>query len=369
MTRPLKICYVSPNAHLGGAERIIEILLKHHDRERFEPSVVFLKQGPLVKKWQELGFQTWVTPPFRLRNPLSLKSACNAFGNYAQAQAFDVIHSHLSYGHLISTLSLRKINAKRMWFQHGPVGRGLDSIAGFLPAETVFFNSEFTARQQSISRSIQTRIVYGPVERPRLSGEERLQIRAAQRKALDLRETDIVLLHVARIDPWKGQDLVLEAFSKLRRRSIDAKLVFFGDASIGSRDYFEALKTRAMKPDLHGHVRFAGFESDIEKIYSVGDVFIHSALTPEPLGLTVLEAQMRSLPVIVADAGGLREVVTDQKDGLMYPSGNVDGLVNAISKMLDSADLRRTLASAGLESVSRFEASTWTKLMEDAYRA
>ncbi len=368
MTALKKICYVSPNAHLGGAERIIEVLLRYHDRSRFQLSVVFFKDGPLVGKWKNLGVETFVTPPFRLRSPLEVLRACRAFKSFAEARSFDAIHSHLSYGHLISTLALRGNPALRFWFQHGPISRGLDTFAGFLPASLIFFNSQFTANQQLRLSSTHSRVVLGPVETPLKNSSELLRLREQIRNSMGISQDRTVLLHVARMDPWKGQSLLLETFAKVRAQlGDDVDLVFFGDASMGNQHYFKTLQNRAAQADLKGHVHFAGFETDLEKIYSIGDVFVHASTTPEPLGLSVIEAQIRSLPVIAVDAGGVREIVTNQTSGLLYASGDQDALATAILEMCKSPPLRLKLVRAGVLSAGQLEASSWTAMIETIY--
>ncbi len=185
---------------------------------------------------------------------------------------------------------------------------------------------------------------------------------------MGISENQTVLLHVARMDPWKGQSLLLEAFAKVRAQLGDGvDLVFFGDASIGNQHYFQKLQNRAAQADLNGHVHFAGFETDLEKIYSIGDIFVHASTTPEPLGLSIIEAQIRSLPVIAADAGGVREIVTDQTSGLLFASGDQDALATAILHLYKSPQLRLKLAHAGVLSAGRLEASRWTAMIETIY--
>ena len=59
----MRLLYVSPNAELGGAEKILETFIKYHDQKEFEVFVVFLREGSLEKKWRELGAQVLKIPP------------------------------------------------------------------------------------------------------------------------------------------------------------------------------------------------------------------------------------------------------------------------------------------------------------------
>lgn len=360
MKSKFKICYVSPNAHLGGAERIIEELIENRDQSRFDVAVVFFKQGPLVEKWRALGAKVFVTSPFRLRNIFSLSKACGELRAFAETEKFDLVHSHLSFGHFVSAIALRGLNIPLMWFQHGPVGKGLDQLVNFSPARKVFFNSHFTQSQQKLSASTQQEVVFGPVDKPKNSDR-------SLRSQLGFSDADLVLINVARIDRWKGQSFLLKAFAQAYMKNPTLKLVFFGDTSIGSEEYFAELKKEVSELKLDQVVRFAGFQSNLEKIYSTGDIFIHSSLIPEPLGLSILEAQIRNLPVIAVNAGGPKEIIEDGVSGLLYESGNISDLSAKILSLSNSPERRKQLGASAAISAQRFESSKWTKIIEKSY--
>jgi glycosyltransferase involved in cell wall biosynthesis len=73
----------------------------------------------------------------------------------------------------------------------------------------------------------------------------------------------------------------------------------------------------------------------------------------EPFGIVVLEAWASGLPVIVSRVGGLLKLVTHEKDGLHFPSGDVEALTAALARLADDPGLRISLAEAGRASVSR----------------
>jgi glycosyltransferase involved in cell wall biosynthesis len=73
----------------------------------------------------------------------------------------------------------------------------------------------------------------------------------------------------------------------------------------------------------------------------------------EALPVTLLEAAALAIPVIAADVGGVREVVDPRETGLLYPTGDVDGLVRAIRGILDDPSRAATLGCAARERVAR----------------
>lgn len=67
----------------------------------------------------------------------------------------------------------------------------------------------------------------------------------------------------------------------------------------------------------------------------------------EPFGIVVLEAWACGIPVIVSHVGGLMKLVADGQDGLHFPSGDVDQLCHAMSRIAAEPQLAKSLASAG----------------------
>ena len=80
---------------------------------------------------------------------------------------------------------------------------------------------------------------------------------------------------------------------------------------------------------LGDRVGFVPFQRDVAPVYRALDVVVHASTKREPFGLSVLEAMACGRPVIVSDAGGVRELVTHGDQGLTHPPGDVDALAGA----------------------------------------
>ena len=66
----------------------------------------------------------------------------------------------------------------------------------------------------------------------------------------------------------------------------------------------------------------------------------------EGLGVAALEAMASGLPVIASDVGGLREVVEDERTGIIVPPENSKKIAQAISRLAESAELRSQMGAA-----------------------
>lgn len=86
--------------------------------------------------------------------------------------------------------------------------------------------------------------------------------------------------------------------------------------------------------------------------------------------MVALEAMALNKPIIAAESGGLPEIIQDGENGLLFPVGNIDALVEQIEKLVNSRELREKLGSRafedcqGLFTVNR-QAESISTIIED----
>ena len=159
---------------------------------------------------------------------------------------------------------------------------------------------------------------------------------------------------LARIDPWKGQHLLLEAFARVYGGR-DVRLQLAGDAPFGHERHLAELRRRAEALGVAGQVAFLGHVSDIDALLAQWDVAVQASTRPEPLGQNVLQYLAAGRPTIVADEGGPVEWVTDGVNGLLVPPRDVDALASALERLDTDAALRARLATAAVETPGLLE--------------
>ncbi|MCC6729092.1 MAG: glycosyltransferase family 4 protein [Chthonomonadales bacterium] len=138
-----------------------------------------------------------------------------------------------------------------------------------------------------------------------------------------------IILFVGRMVREKGAHLLVSALPGVRARYNDAKLVIVGG---GYRDHLVGL---AHSLGIDRHVYFTGFVHDdvLVRLYRIADVACYPSLY-EPFGIVALEAMAAGVPVVVSEAGGLREVVEHDVTGTVAWLDNVDSLAWGISRVL-----------------------------------
>lgn len=134
---------------------------------------------------------------------------------------------------------------------------------------------------------------------------------------------------------FKGPDLVVNAFQALHHT--DARLDIYG--MIANQAYFSHLKQLAGDNYL---ISFHGAygKSDLGKIFSMSDIIVLPSRI-ESYSFVAREALSAGVPVIAADCGALPEVIRDQKNGLLFKSGDPVDLALKMSQILND---RETIA-------------------------
>lgn len=158
---------------------------------------------------------------------------------------------------------------------------------------------------------------------------------------------------IARLSPWKGQDVFLRAFAEAFGGT-DASARLVGSALFGENEVQEQLRQLVLELGIEQQVEFRGFREDVVGELLELDIAVHASTIPEPFGLVVLEAMATGVPIIAADEGGPAEVITSGVDGLLVRPRDPSALAAALRQLAGDADLRAALAAAGRTTASAY---------------
>ena len=150
---------------------------------------------------------------------------------------------------------------------------------------------------------------------------------------------------LARIDPWKGQLLLLEAFAAAFPDG-DEQLELAGGAPFGHTAFEEELRSRARELGIEPRVTLLGHVDDIAEVLRRWDIAVQASLRPEPLGQNVLQYLAAGVPSIVADEGGPAEWVEDGRNGIRVEPRDAAALSAALRRLAADPGLRRQISSA-----------------------
>jgi glycogen(starch) synthase len=161
-------------------------------------------------------------------------------------------------------------------------------------------------------------------------------------------EEKLVLL-VGRLVYEKGFHLALDALPGLIRRVGRVRFLVAGAGPAEAE-----LRAQAERLELMAHGSFVGWTGDevLHSLYRIADLCVVPSLY-EPFGLVALEAMASGCPCIVADTGGLREVVPTV--GLRFRARSARSLERMAQRLLIDEPLRERLVAEASEHVPRFD--------------
>ncbi|MBI4908793.1 MAG: glycosyltransferase family 4 protein [Acidobacteria bacterium] len=237
--------------------------------------------------------------------------------------------------------------------------RALNSFHSLLPV------SDYCRRESAAYWRIpqeRMRVLYNGVSLQQFHPDP--QAAAARRAALGI-EDEFVLLYVGRVCLQKGTDLLVDAYARLRREGRKVKLVIAGP--IGQFGHEGANEITQRLQENGGMYLGPVDEAILPSVYNMADAFVLPTRVNEMFGMAAIEAQACGRPAICSNHGGLPEVV-NQKSGLLFESGDLDGLTERIRALMDSADLRERLSAAAVPNARRFAWETITSELQHVYQ-
>jgi UDP-glucose:(heptosyl)LPS alpha-1,3-glucosyltransferase len=195
---------------------------------------------------------------------------------------------------------------------------------------------------------------------------DRMKCRHDIRERFGLNISDIVVLFVGMNFEIKGLSQLMKAISKTYQKnpSVSLKLIVVGKGNI---HYYQSL---ASQLNIQNHIIFTGIiHEEIEKIYLASDIF--SMLSEfDTFGMTVLEAMAASIPVIISNNVGAKDIVRHGINGFVVEASNTDMISACINDLLNDTN-RNKFSKAAYQTALEF---TWDKTTDhirniyDSYR-
>jgi glycosyltransferase involved in cell wall biosynthesis len=353
-----RLLYVSPVGSLGGGEQVLHTVARAARDAGYLPSFVCLRPGDFVSQLRDDAFQVTVFRDHRYRelkavaegtalverlaSEMRLVHANHTGWLYCRHLTQPVIAHYHDYPHRFNLMDL----AHRIW----------------RPKNVIFTSEYVKAGYPHLHNSHHTIIL------PVTSLPSNAQESAATEGSSSLLEREGLVngsyfLTVARMQPHKGLQDLLEAVQRLGPSVGDFKFVITGKAGDPSQQKFEeGLRQYVLHHDLSRTVRFLGFVSDreLQELRIGAYALIHPART-EGFGLVLLDAMRNAVPVIAAAARGPAMIVEHERSGLLTPVKNPPALAIAIGNLIHSRSLRDRLSAGALARSSHFSPARMTQ--------
>jgi glycosyltransferase involved in cell wall biosynthesis len=196
----------------------------------------------------------------------------------------------------------------------------------------------------------------------------------------NLNKEDKIILFLGNLDRahyFKGVDYLLKAFSLLQKRLGIEQIKKEQGGKIrllivGSGDLLPVYKKLASDLGIANKVIFTGFipNEELARHYNLADIFVLPSIDKsEAFGLVLLEAASSGKPVIASNLPGVRSVVKEGENGLLFQPKNEGDLASRISYLLSNEELRKKMGEAGRKMVE--ESYSWERIgkkLEEVYK-
>jgi glycosyltransferase involved in cell wall biosynthesis len=160
---------------------------------------------------------------------------------------------------------------------------------------------------------------------------------------------------LGRLDKLKGQHILLCAVPEVVKQHPNVIFLIAGDETAGEHGYKEYLLKLCRTLDIERYVKYIPFTDDVPRLMAALDVFVLPSFS-ETFGLVVVEAMAMERPIIATNAGGLPEIITNGKTGLLIEPRNATAVARAIHSILSDSALRLSLGHfAREEALKRYD--------------
>lgn len=340
----MKILEVCMSRGFGGLELYVLKVAKFLTDNNYDCHVVAREKSFMFEKLQETGIlsKTFSSVFHHLPFISAFKLA-----RYINSNKIDVLHVHwgkdLLFVVLAKVFSRRKV--KLIYTRHMALTRMKDD-----------FYHRFIYRHIDVYHVITKElysdaITYLPIEKQKIQllyhGVPDIENTGNCKSYFEesnLDENVFRLVIFGRIEKGKGQHLVLEAVKRLRDNGLNIQLVIIGH--IMDREYFQTLQDTIKEGSLEKSVLYLGFHNNPTSIMGCFNAVI-LATKCETFGLVLPEAMRAGVAVIGSNSGGVPEIITHEKTGLLFETENVDDLALQLTKIINDKEFCEKLAKAG----------------------
>jgi len=375
---------------IGGAERVLLRFLERIDRGLFEPALACPHPGPLSEEAAKLGLRVYFGYPTPrllevrrkslggsrlpvLAYPWDMVRTVLGLARLLRADGYDLVLTNSAKADIYGSLAARLAGIPVVWRLHDIVDS--DAFNRINIALFRFFATFFAARVLAVSGAVRDAlmargvrgekiaVVYNGIDLEALACTAQREVARAE---WGLEGDAPVAGLVGRLVDWKGPDRFLAAAAKVAAEIPRARFMLVGDAIFGEAGYVDELKEMAVRLGLAGRTVFTGFREDALRIMSGLDVLVHASLLPDPLPTVLIEAMALGLPVVAADAGGVREIVREGSTGLVVPPGDVRAMSEAMVELLSDPEGAARMGQAGRElAAERFDIDRQARRLEE----
>lgn len=358
------------SAELYGSDKTILLFITHLDRSRYNPIVVLPFEGPLKTELEKHNITVILAPVLKLyRKMFTVQGLKNFYNEYRvglrileelhERYRFDLVYSH-TLAALIGLVFARKHGVKHLWHVQEILAKPafvnwtFKRLLTLQSNHQAIYDSEETMKfwiKDEPQLAAKSHFIWNALDVKSMQTPTAAEVANVRKEVFKVDDQTVVIGLVGRINSWKGQPLLLDAFKILEKKYTNIRLVFIG-AAPPNQEFFETdLRAKIALYGLESKVNIVPFQLNIHPYWAAIDIAVVPSTEPEPFGMVAIEAMYHQKPVVAANHGGLTEIVVPDKTGYLFQNNKAESLAEYIEKLIQKPELRHSMGQSGKERV------------------
>ena len=391
--RPVhRILLLSSVGALGGAECSLLQLASTVNRNRFEPVLVTIGDGPLCDAARANGVTTIALPVARSFERTSLRARRSGLFALAAGAAAalplvqrvralirdiepSIVHTNGNKAHVVGTAAALATSAAVVWHVRDflldrPFERILAQAANRRTAAIVTNSAAVGACCTDIGFDMaRVHVIPNGIDCRLFSPDG---AGAGLRRECGWPDDARLVITVGALAPWKGHDLFLDAAAAIHRSDPSTRFLIVGSelyVTDGHGGYADVLRRQAAALGLERVVRLAGQRRDMPAVLRDADVVVHVPREPEPFGRVVAEAMACGRPVVTILDGGIAEIAGRDRVVGAVADRTPDALAAAVLDALRNPQASAQAARGRQRIIDHFTADVHARRIEAVYES
>ncbi len=364
--RKIKVLHIIKSLGRGGAETLLPETIKVHNREQFEFHCIYFLpwKNQMVGELEQLGVKVICK---KANNNLQIVRKASEVYQYILDNEMDIVHSHLPWAGFVARRVFKKLKRPTLYTEHNLQNR-YHKITRLLNKITFNWQSLAIAVSTDVERSIHEHIhpeipvkaVFNGVNTNHFTRNPASS--RGIRERFGIREGQLVIGTLGVFRFQKRLDLWLEIFSRVQKDHSNIRGIIVGDGPLKGE-----LEKKVADLGLAGLVHMPGLQTNAVDWFSAMDIFMMSSEF-EGLPLALLEAMSTECAVVSTDAGGVKQVIRHEIDGMISEVADSAQLEKNLRTLIAETEVRSRLSRAARKRVAEsYSISRMVEQLEDIY--
>lgn len=182
-----------------------------------------------------------------------------------------------------------------------------------------------------------------------------------ERKKLNLRNDDFVVLMIAEANKNKNIHQVINATEEMKKQKVQVKVLIAGDGVM-----LEELREEIKERNLEGSIYMLGYRKDIPELITCCDIGILTSYR-EGLPRNIMEIMAFSNPVVGTNIRGIRDLVRHNYNGILVEIEDYKGTANAIEILYENKELLSEMSNNAYQSIQKYSIDNVIDQLKEVY--